>query len=137
MQRNTDVTGVSGTGRVVEGVILDDSRFVMTWLGDNPSCVIHQNLESAIKVHGHEGSSIFISSPEEEEYPKRYVLNHTKDMYGLTKVGQVADIVEFSNGYAIVYWRVYPYSLETWSSMDNLKKVHCSQDYTEFKPLNN
>lgn len=56
--RTEDVTGVSGTGVVAEGVQFTDGTVVLRWRGESPSTVVWDNLESAMKVHGHDGKTV-------------------------------------------------------------------------------
>ncbi|MFI0822305.1 hypothetical protein ACH4TX_41970 [Streptomyces sp. NPDC021098] len=56
LQRDTDITGVSGTGRVAEGVMWSDGTVSVRWLGERPSTVFWDNgLADAEHVHGHGG----------------------------------------------------------------------------------
>jgi hypothetical protein len=55
--RQTDVSGTSGTGAVVEGVQLSDGRCVIRWLTFLSSLSIYDSIEDAIAIHGHEGST--------------------------------------------------------------------------------
>lgn len=55
--RRTDVTGVSGTGIVAEGIQFGDGVVVIRWLGKHASTVIWDNLETALAVHGHDGAT--------------------------------------------------------------------------------
>lgn len=57
LQRDTDVTGISGTGVVAEGVQFSDGRVVLRWLGDTPSTVAWDSIEHAIAIHGHGGAT--------------------------------------------------------------------------------
>lgn len=53
--RHEDVTGVSGTGVVAEGVEFGDGSCVMRWLGQYPSRVDHASVANLVAVHGHGG----------------------------------------------------------------------------------
>lgn len=56
LQRDTDITGVSGTGRVAEGIVWSDGTASVRWLGERPSTVFWENgLADAEYVHGHGG----------------------------------------------------------------------------------
>jgi hypothetical protein len=55
LQRDHDVTGVSGTGRVADGIVWSDGTVSVRWLGDRPSTVFWNNLADALHVHGHGG----------------------------------------------------------------------------------
>ena len=57
MYREEDVTGVSGTGVVVQGVLWDDGAVAIRWLGATPSTTHHESIENVIKVHGHNGKT--------------------------------------------------------------------------------
>jgi hypothetical protein len=56
--RTTDVSGVSGTGRVVAGVQFADGTVVMRWLTEHRSTVVWSDLASALTVHGHDGATV-------------------------------------------------------------------------------
>lgn len=55
--REVDVTGVSGTGAVAEGVRFSDGTVALRWLSATPSTVIWPDLDSAMAVHGHNGAT--------------------------------------------------------------------------------
>jgi hypothetical protein len=55
LQRDHDVTGVSGTGRVADGIAWSDGTVSVRWLGDRPSTVFWDDLAHAVHVHGHGG----------------------------------------------------------------------------------
>lgn len=56
--RDEDVTGVSGTGTVAEGVEFSDGRVALRWIvGEHRSTVIWDNVESVVAIHGHNGAT--------------------------------------------------------------------------------
>lgn len=55
--RDADVTGVSGTGVVADGVTFDDGVTVVRWRGERRSTVVWPSVEDAIAVHGHDGAT--------------------------------------------------------------------------------
>lgn len=55
LQRDTDITGASGTGRVADGVLWPDQTVSIRWRGDRPSTVFWDRLTDAEQVHGHGG----------------------------------------------------------------------------------
>jgi len=59
LHRFADVTGVSGTGVVAEGVEFEDGVVCLHWMGQWPSSVVHydRGMESVEHVHGHEGNT--------------------------------------------------------------------------------
>lgn len=57
LHRSTDVTGVSGTGIVADGVEFDDDTVVLHWRGEHPSTVIWPNIGHVEEVNCHGGAS--------------------------------------------------------------------------------
>jgi hypothetical protein len=66
--RDIDVTGISGTGVVAQGVVFDDGSVVVRWLdagvseinrlaGVRPTTVMHENIGSVLALHGHNGAT--------------------------------------------------------------------------------
>lgn len=53
--RRVDVSGVSGTGRVCEGVVFHDGQTVLSWFGQHHSVAVYPNIEDVIAIHGHDG----------------------------------------------------------------------------------
>lgn len=57
LQRDTDITGVSGTGRVADGVLWPDGTASVRWLGERPSIVHWDRMGDAEAIHGHGGAT--------------------------------------------------------------------------------
>lgn len=55
--RAVDVTGVSGTGIVADGVLWPDGTVSVRWRGERPSVVFWERLDDAEAVHGHGGAT--------------------------------------------------------------------------------
>lgn len=55
--RDIDVTGVSGTGHVADGVLWPDGTASVRWLGPHPSIVFWDKAESLERIHGHGGAT--------------------------------------------------------------------------------
>lgn len=70
LQRTTDITGVSGTGRVADGVLWPDQTVSIRWRGDRPSTVFWDCLEDAEQVHGHGGHTA-IAWDDDDATPDR------------------------------------------------------------------
>ena len=51
MNRLSDVTGVSGTGRVVNGVILPSGKVVLEWKHPHQTIGIYDNFQQFIIIH--------------------------------------------------------------------------------------
>lgn len=67
--RQTDVSGVSGTGAVVEGIQFSDGSVVIRWLTFLSSTSIYKNIEEAVQIHGHEGATDLFWYDDESSYP--------------------------------------------------------------------
>lgn len=57
LYRHRDISGVSGTGVVAEGVQFSDGSVALRWPGITPSTAVWPNLEAVIAVHGHSGAT--------------------------------------------------------------------------------
>lgn len=55
LHRREDVSGVSGTGVVAEGVEFKDGRVALRWFGEHRSTVLWDGIESVEVIHGHDG----------------------------------------------------------------------------------
>ena len=57
--RDKDLSGLSGTGHVADGVEFDDGCVVMRWRTEWPTSVVFHDrgIESVTLVHGHNGAS--------------------------------------------------------------------------------
>lgn len=59
LRRTEDVTGVSGTGVVAEGIQFSDGTVVVRWVtGDHRSTVLWPSIESVVAIHGHGGATV-------------------------------------------------------------------------------
>jgi hypothetical protein len=64
LQRDRDVSGVSGTGRVANGVLWPDGTVSLRWIGERPSTVSWDRLADAEAVHGHGGATRIVWADE-------------------------------------------------------------------------
>lgn len=55
--RNTDLSGVSGTGLVAEGCEMSNGRVFMQWLTPFQSISFFDSIKALEIVHGHEGAT--------------------------------------------------------------------------------
>lgn len=55
--RYRDISGVSGTGPVAEGIAYSDGSVALRWYGDNPATAVWPSIESLLAVHGHQGAT--------------------------------------------------------------------------------
>lgn len=69
LMRDTDVSGVSGTGIVADGVAFPDGTVALRWRGGNPTSVVfHDNgVESVEAIHGHGGATRLVWLAEDLE----------------------------------------------------------------------
>jgi hypothetical protein len=57
LSRQEDISGVSGTGIVAEGVLFASGQAVVSWLTERRSVVIWNNFDDVEAVHGHGGAT--------------------------------------------------------------------------------
>lgn len=58
LYREVDVSGVSGTGHIADGVLWPDGTVTVRWLSDHPSTTNwDRGMESVQRVNGHGGST--------------------------------------------------------------------------------
>jgi len=57
LHRVEDDSGVSGTGRIAQGVIFDNGKVALTWLSDTPSTGVYDSIGDVHTIHGHEGKT--------------------------------------------------------------------------------
>jgi hypothetical protein len=59
LMRDEDVSGVSGTGVVAEGIEFWDGVCAIRWYGVDASTVVWPSIAAAERVHGHDGRTRF------------------------------------------------------------------------------
>lgn len=58
LHRDHDISGISGTGTVAEGIEFTDGTCAIRWLvGNHHSTVVWADLKSVKVIHGHNGST--------------------------------------------------------------------------------
>lgn len=57
LRRDQDVTGVSGTGVVAEGVEFADGTVALRWLSETASTAVFASIDDVQKIHGHDGAT--------------------------------------------------------------------------------
>ena len=60
LERIKDISGISGVGKVAEGVKFSDGSVAVRWISAVPSTVIWESVEAAMSVHGHNGGTRII-----------------------------------------------------------------------------
>jgi hypothetical protein len=68
LERDTDATGISGTGHVAEGCVFSNGYACMTWLTQVTSCTWYQSIADVAHIHTHGGlTRIVFDDPEERD----------------------------------------------------------------------
>ena len=69
LMRDTDVSGVSGTGVVADGCAFPDGTVALRWRGGNPTSVVfHDNGVASVEaIHGHGGATRIVWLAEDLE----------------------------------------------------------------------
>lgn len=57
LERDLDVSGISGTGHVADGVLWPDGAVTVRWLGNRPSTVQWNSLDDLLAINGHGGAT--------------------------------------------------------------------------------
>lgn len=60
LNRTEDISGVSGTGHIADGVLWPDGSVSIRWLGDRPSTVWWSSFADVEHVHGHGGRTTIV-----------------------------------------------------------------------------
>jgi len=58
--RKTDVSGVSGTGLVAEGVQFSDGTCVCRWTTDTATTTVYASISDVLTIHSHNGATQII-----------------------------------------------------------------------------
>lgn len=71
LQRDTDVSGISGTGTVAQGVQFDDGTVALRWRpadGVDPTTVLHPSVDNVVALHGHGGRTrlVWVDPPPQD-----------------------------------------------------------------------
>lgn len=53
--RIEDVRGISGTGKVAEGVQFNNGKCVLAWMTEYQSVAVYDSIEELEAIHGHNG----------------------------------------------------------------------------------
>ena len=64
--RNKDLSGISGVGRIAEGILFHDGQVVLSWFGRHHTIEVSPTLQDTIDIHGHSGHTVIEWLDEEE-----------------------------------------------------------------------
>lgn len=65
LMREVDETGVSGTGRVAEGVVFSNGWCALTWLTVHTSVAFYPGIDTLEAIHGHHGATRIVYEGDE------------------------------------------------------------------------
>lgn len=60
MIRHADVSGISGTGKVIEGIVFPSGKVALEWQTSTSSISIYDSIDDAVEIHGHDGATELI-----------------------------------------------------------------------------
>jgi hypothetical protein len=60
LDRVSDISGTSGTGRVAEGVVFSNGWCAMHWLSKYTSVAFYQSVAELEAIHGHNGATVVV-----------------------------------------------------------------------------
>jgi hypothetical protein len=69
LHRDTDATGVSGTGAVAEGVEFQDGTAALRWKSQLKSTAVYNSVADVEAIHGHQGQTRVVWIDEDERPP--------------------------------------------------------------------
>ena len=55
--RNHDGSGISGSGRVAEGIEFENGKVAMCWLSSTSTVTLFDSIDDVVAIHGHGGST--------------------------------------------------------------------------------
>jgi hypothetical protein len=68
LQRDIDVNGISGTGKVATGVVWPSGWVSIAWGTETPSLGFYASIDDAIAIHSHDGATKFVyDDPKESD----------------------------------------------------------------------
>ncbi|GGQ81115.1 hypothetical protein [Streptomyces flaveolus] len=68
LRRHTDISGVSGTGDVADGVLWPDGTAAIRWRGEHPSTVHWDRGRVSVEhIHGHQGATEIVWLDQDDE----------------------------------------------------------------------
>lgn len=73
--RLKDATGVSGTGKVAEGVVFMDGTVAMRWLTEHRSTAIYESAREVVAIHGHGGLTVLRYHERNQDKDSRVCIN--------------------------------------------------------------
>lgn len=78
-ERSEDASGVSGCGRVAEGVVFSNGKVALEWLSDHSSTALYDSIKDVELIHGHEGRTKIVFDDPAEKQAKKGRKKNKKD----------------------------------------------------------
>jgi hypothetical protein len=82
LDRKVDESGVSGTGRVAEGVVFSNGKVALTWLTPHTSVCVYDSMEQVRAIHSHGGKTEIVWGERNCLYCKHPIEDHWGDGCG-------------------------------------------------------
>ena len=70
LYRREDVSGVSGTGIVADGIVYPDGRCSYRWRSGHATTVAADSIEQVEAVHGHDGRTVVVFVDDVQEHAR-------------------------------------------------------------------
>jgi hypothetical protein len=69
LRRDRDISEVSGTGYVAEGVVFSTGAVALHWTGAYPATAVWPSIEAVVAIHGHQGATVVEWMDDEDGNP--------------------------------------------------------------------
>jgi hypothetical protein len=70
LNRTEDESGVSGTGRVADGVLFENGMYAVAFRSLHKGVIVYPSLAEMMVVHGHEGRTEVVWIDDDPKAPK-------------------------------------------------------------------
>jgi hypothetical protein len=92
--RSEDVSGVSGTGAVAEGVAFSSGKVALSWRSDVPTVTVYDAIADLERIHGHEGRTRieWVDPLDEDETAARRRRRRQEETAGRTAFAPVRPV---------------------------------------------
>jgi hypothetical protein len=108
LHRDHDVTGISGTGIVADGVLWPDGTASVRWRGEHPSIVFWDRGSVSVEhIHGHGGATriVWLDVPDTPEADRKFTPRGFRDYLELVdRYGNTVTVRESSSAEADCVW---------------------------------
>lgn len=81
LERIEDVSGVSGTGLVAEGIQFTNGKCVISWLTRYSSVAIYEDVQTLVNIHDHGGKTRLVWRRDEEKIKPEKTVTNTRAQF--------------------------------------------------------